>query len=323
VDSRLQVGGPATAELSWLPEFLAFTSAGGVPVDFVSTHLYPTDPTLPQTRDSFMEAVGAAAGVAAAAGLPLVLTEFNAGLGPPSLCHNYSLLDSSFAAAFALHQHLLAQAVPALASMSWWTFTDFGFEEQGADPHVWWPGHTKFGAMTRTGVPKPVYRGLQMIAEQVGAPGGSVPVTPQSPLAAQRLYLDAAGRVVGAGEGTVDVLASSSGQGQLTVLAGNFNSSFGDLPPTATVTLTLTGLARPAAAQATLELLDELHTNPMAVWESLGSPLYPSPSEVAAEMAAASLQAQPLPVTPGAGGNATLTLTLLPYAMARVVVVLG
>ncbi len=125
VDARILVGGPATAMLAWLPEFLNYTSTNGVPLDFVTSHLYPTDPNLPQTRDSFMNAVAAAAATAGAAGKPFFLTEFNGGLGPASLCHNYSLLDSSFAAVFALHQHLLAQAVPALASMSWWTFTDF------------------------------------------------------------------------------------------------------------------------------------------------------------------------------------------------------
>lgn len=37
VDPSLQVGGPATAQLLWIPEFLQWTRAGGVPVDFVSS----------------------------------------------------------------------------------------------------------------------------------------------------------------------------------------------------------------------------------------------------------------------------------------------
>lgn len=43
VDPALRVGGPATSNNAWLPEFLAHCSQSGAPVDFVSTHHYPTD----------------------------------------------------------------------------------------------------------------------------------------------------------------------------------------------------------------------------------------------------------------------------------------
>jgi xylan 1,4-beta-xylosidase len=74
VDARLLVGGPATAQLGWLPEMVAAAAAAGSPLDFLSSHLYPTDPQLPATRDAFSDAVAAAAGVAAGAGLPFLLT---------------------------------------------------------------------------------------------------------------------------------------------------------------------------------------------------------------------------------------------------------
>jgi beta-xylosidase len=263
-----------------------------------------------------MDAIAIAAAAAGAGGKPLFLTEFNAGLGPAKLCHNYSLLDSSFAAVFALHQHLLAQAVPNLQSMSWWTFTDFGFEEQGADPHVYWPGHTKFGAMTRTGVPKPIYRGLQLIAAQAGAPGGSLPLTPQGGIPV--LYKNAEGTVIGAGEGTVDMVVTLTPPGLLVVLAGNFNASYLELPETATVTLQITGLPTPLPTTASLELLDETHGNPMAVWQAMGSPLYPNASETQAEMEASLPSMQPLALTPTGASSVSLSFALLPYAMARV-----
>ena len=43
VNPRLRVGGPATAAAAWVPEFLKFTAANHVPVDFVSTHGYADD----------------------------------------------------------------------------------------------------------------------------------------------------------------------------------------------------------------------------------------------------------------------------------------
>ena len=43
VDPSLKVGGPATARDGWIEEFLEFCDRGNVPVDFVTTHHYPTD----------------------------------------------------------------------------------------------------------------------------------------------------------------------------------------------------------------------------------------------------------------------------------------
>jgi len=43
VSPRLRVGGPVTARGAWIPEFISHCSTKGVPVDFISTHIYPQD----------------------------------------------------------------------------------------------------------------------------------------------------------------------------------------------------------------------------------------------------------------------------------------
>jgi xylan 1,4-beta-xylosidase len=43
-DSLLQVGRPSTAQLDWIPDLIQFCAEQGVPLDFVSTHVYPDDP---------------------------------------------------------------------------------------------------------------------------------------------------------------------------------------------------------------------------------------------------------------------------------------
>jgi xylan 1,4-beta-xylosidase len=43
VHSALKVGGPATAANAWVDDFIAFCNENGLPVDFISTHHYPTD----------------------------------------------------------------------------------------------------------------------------------------------------------------------------------------------------------------------------------------------------------------------------------------
>eukprot|EP00937_MAST-01D_sp_MAST-1D-sp2_P005125 g5125.t1 len=128
VDPQLRVGGPATAQLQHAADFAAAAAAAGVPADFVSTHMYPTDPQCPQTLeagwtpDCLFDHVKAARAAVPAA-LPLYLTEYNVGC-----CLGYAQHDTAAAAAFAF------RAVPALAGvvdlLSWWTFTDV-FEEGG------------------------------------------------------------------------------------------------------------------------------------------------------------------------------------------------
>ena len=316
-DALVRVGGPATAMLSWIPEFTAWCRANGAPIDFVSSHLYPTDPQLPLGRDSFMVAVANASAQAAAAGLPFLLTEFNAGLGKPSENSGYSMLDSSYAAAFLFHQHLLAQAVPNLMSMSYWTFTDWGFEEQGVDPLPYNPGTTKFGIINDEGVPKPAFRGLQLISQAAG--DAVLRVTPAAGAGGDaRVY--AAG--VGATAGAIDVSVTTAG-GVVTALLASFNATGCALPAPTAVTITFRNLSAPLPTGATLELIDAANANPMAAWIAAGSPLYSSSQVIFTELAASQVNVVPLAVTPAGDGAVSVTVTLQPFAMARVRVTTG
>ena len=53
-DPTLSVGGPATAQLGWLDSFLTAAVAHGTEPDFLSSHLYPTDPYIPHLRNSMV-----------------------------------------------------------------------------------------------------------------------------------------------------------------------------------------------------------------------------------------------------------------------------
>ena len=44
VDASLRLGGPATAVTEWIDELLDYGEKNRLPVDFISTHIYPTDP---------------------------------------------------------------------------------------------------------------------------------------------------------------------------------------------------------------------------------------------------------------------------------------
>jgi xylan 1,4-beta-xylosidase len=43
VSPRLRVGGPVTARAAWIPELISHCSSKGIPLDFISTHIYPQD----------------------------------------------------------------------------------------------------------------------------------------------------------------------------------------------------------------------------------------------------------------------------------------
>lgn len=83
-DPLLSVGGPATAELGHVTDFLNFTGNGKViPAAFVSTHSYPTDYNHLNTsllnRTFYEDNIWAAAAPAAAAGVPFLMTEISSG----------------------------------------------------------------------------------------------------------------------------------------------------------------------------------------------------------------------------------------------------
>ncbi len=43
VDPLLKVGGPSTARAAWVADLLAYCASSRTPVDFISTHIYPSD----------------------------------------------------------------------------------------------------------------------------------------------------------------------------------------------------------------------------------------------------------------------------------------
>jgi hypothetical protein len=188
------VGGPATSNTSgFLQPFLDAAKKRGAPVDFLSSHKYPKSLA---GRDEFPDTVAAAAAIAAANGLPYVLSEFNSGLGM-FCCH-----DTHYAAAFlirsagAIQQRRLCWssrgntrtartgedgsgtddsgecdtggtwkgtgAVPDV--MSFWTFSDVFEEVRGVDANAKRaPFHNAYGLVTMDGIPKASFRALQLL----------------------------------------------------------------------------------------------------------------------------------------------------------------
>ena len=187
---KLKVGGPSTSDTTaYLEPFLNATRGQGIPVDFVSSHCYPSG----RDRDTFATTVLAAADIATADAnnplgsaipLPFVLSEFNSGLEVLMQCCH----DTEYAAVFLMREVGALQAGRctlsssacthdddddddndreeevgnALAGISYWTFSDV-FEEVISVEKRKAPFHNAYGLITMDGLKKPSFRALELL----------------------------------------------------------------------------------------------------------------------------------------------------------------
>ncbi len=270
VDARLQVGGPATAANAWLDAFTGHCAKVKSPFDFISTHYYATDAFGQVDSDTATQLEHAPRDImrtkalearAAAGNAPLYYTEWNISSNPRDPQH-----DSSFAAALAVRTILDVDDI--VDGYSWWTFTDI-FEENYF-PSV--PFHGGFGLMNLYGVPKPIYRGLEMVRA----------------LGDRQLPVDGA-------HPTVDVWVSGAASTALVV-----NQAMPRHPVDSVsiaVALSHDGTRRLRAA--TVERVDEDHANPARAWMAMGSPTDLKPDDVQTLMAASRVASETVACTSG------------------------
>lgn len=198
VDQRLRVGGPATSNFVpdarfagetedlaehetvinstdldslewkpvWLTEFLQFCHDNQLPVDFVSSHPYPTDWALDEhsqgrklTRgvDATPSDLATLRRMVDASPFPAAeihLTEWSSSSSPRDYTHDYLQ-----AATFIVRSNL--RSIGLVDSLAYWVFTDI-FEESGAGQE---PFHGGFGMITQHGIPKPSFHAYRMLTQ--------------------------------------------------------------------------------------------------------------------------------------------------------------
>ncbi len=258
VDSALQVGGPATAANAWVEDFIAFCRTNHLPLDFISTHQYPTDAFGKPGDDTEAQLAAStrsvlreeARGVRRQAGsLPVYYTEWCTSSNPRDELH-----DDPYAAAFIVKTVL--EATGLVQGYSYWTFSDI-FEENYF-PSI--PFHGGFGLLNLHGIAKPAYRAYELLhslGDELLPLAGSHP--------------------------TVDAWLIRAA-GSATLILCNFA-----LPrhPIAAedVSVTLTGARR--AGPATIQRIDATHANAKSRWREMGEPEYLS-APVLVELHAAS-----------------------------------
>eukprot|EP00658_Telonema_sp_P-2_P026392 TRINITY_DN20653_c0_g1_i1.p1 TRINITY_DN20653_c0_g1~~TRINITY_DN20653_c0_g1_i1.p1 ORF type:complete len:537 (+),score=113.23 TRINITY_DN20653_c0_g1_i1:211-1821(+) len=329
VSPRLRVGGPATMQTQFVGEFIAATSSARLPVDFVSTHFYPTDPQCQtnQTKsniDCFADEVLAAQKLAAAADLPFFITEYNDGLGDTSR-------DDASAAGFVFR---MVGKMQPLDMFSWWTFSDV-FEEGWMRSA---PFHNGYGLMTMQGTRKPAWRAFEMLAgagtERVrvtgvkngsslsvlATDGGGGPLGLQLFVAnwhrvdAQRFSCVSSKKIC-----AVDPTGSFTDQALCNADCGSPTSeavrtlSF-------EVTLSIKHGSSTAPSEAAVYRIDSEHANPQVLWASWGSPQYITKSQEAQLDEASRVVMETAELVPGGPGESLVALQLEEYCAVRVII---
>ena len=163
VNSRLRVGGPATAQAAWVDAFIKHCVENNIPVDFVSSHVYAndraqdvfgSDEDIP--RDKMVcRAVNKVHGQIESSSmpyLPLIWSEFNA-----SYKNEPEVTDSSYMGPWLADT--IRQCDGLVSVMSYWTFSDV-FEEQGV---VKTPFYGGYGLIAAGGIPKPAYNAFKLL----------------------------------------------------------------------------------------------------------------------------------------------------------------
>ncbi len=295
VDPSLRVGGPATCQLGWLPDLISYVTANDVPLDFASTHLYPTDPNVPlNDRFGFSNAIkGACAQVPR--DVPVLITEYNAGLYQETL-------DKPYAASFVWHNLPLLAEINNLPLWSYWQAT--GIFEEGGQSSVEFDSND-FGIQTLHGVPKPVYRGLQLL-NRASVTGVQATQTPS------------------AATSTVTSFAALDSQGSnVLVYLTNFDViENGPMLQNVTVMVTVSHAAGFSKVGASVDIvfLDDHHSNPRTAWLQMGSPMYPTPSQVNTLKAASELVWLSCEVTARTATSVSFAVPLGKWASAMLVV---
>jgi xylan 1,4-beta-xylosidase len=288
VDTALKVGGPATADNAWIKAFVAFCATRNLPIDFVSTHHYPTDAFGQPGDDTEAQLSKSTRSILReearevrqqAGSLPVYYTEWSTSSNPRDPIH-----DDPYAAAFIVKTVLEANGL--VQGYSYWTFSDI-FEENYF-PSV--PFHGGFGLLNLYGIAKPAYRAYQLLHE-----------------------LGTEIRPVEGHHETVDAWLVSD-TGSSTLVLTNFA-----LPrhPITTESVSFTMKSAMAFRSASLRRIDLDHANAKRRWEQMGKPGYLSAAMVNELDAASALQSEDQPMT-YESGQYKLELTLPPQSVAAI-----
>ncbi|EGG19846.1 beta-xylosidase-like protein [Cavenderia fasciculata] len=257
VNADLSVGGPATCQSQWIPETLQYCKDNGIELDFVSTHEYPTD-IVPLQRNIMYQVLSKSREIVGD-DMQLFYSEYNDGL--------FNRHDTTYASAFAIFNIIDVYGLSDI--FSWWTFSDV-FEEQGQQSV---PFNEGFGLQTIYNIAKPSFKAFELLHETGNLRYNTTGSHP-----------------------TAGILVTNSwNKNEVLVLV--YNHNIPDAPmDTETLAITLENIPSDVK-KATIRRIDEDNCNPIALWTEMGSPSYPSTSEIEQLLKSTEFNEVSIPIT--------------------------
>lgn len=289
----------------WIEELIAYCAERDLPIDFLSTHLYPTDfafdtqgvgRPISRHRDATRDDLRRLREIIAASPYPdaeLHITEWSTSPSSRDRMH-----DTLFAATYITRAFLQCQDLAD--SISYWTFTDV-FEEGGGGIG---PFHGGFGFVNEQGLHKPTFHAMAMLNRL----GDRMLLRTEHGV----LTRTADDAVAGVFFNYPDSMGSRSVGSANSYAATRALASEG---PARRITHTVAGL--PAGAAYTVEVLDWEHGNVAEEWFRRGEPLNLSRRDVA-ELAEVADALDRRTVTVGADGVLVIDLDLPAWAVASI-----
>lgn len=172
IDATLRIGGPASSKAHWLGDLIRFCVENAVPIDFVSTHLYPQDEFVefpdraasPHDAGAFFSAVVREAEAEVRSSklpnLPIHWTEWNTQLATSSrdvTWNDNRYVDSLHGGSFVARH--MVELDDSADSLTYWTASDI-FEE-GPIPNA--PFSQTYGLLTIHGIPKATANAFRLL----------------------------------------------------------------------------------------------------------------------------------------------------------------
>ncbi len=281
VSPQLRVGGPATAQAAWADAFIQHCAQNHIPVDFVSTHVYGNDTAenVFGTHESISRdhmvcrSVKKVHDQIAASALPKLPLIWSE--FNASYMTEPAITDSIYMGPWLADT--IRQCDGLVNEMSYWTFSDV-FEEQGVVKQPFYGG---YGLIAAGGIPKPSYAAFQVLHE----------------LGDQRIDLN-----------SDSALLTKRADGSLVVAVWNLiqPEQYGAAK---TVTIHFKDIK---FRTAQIERVDHDHGDVHAAYQQMGSPRYPTSSQLEQLRKAAQLGA---PETQSLQ-NGELQVTLPPDGLA-------
>ena len=286
VSPRLRVGGPATAQAAWAGAFIKHCADGKVPVDFVSTHVYGNDSAedvfgthqkIPR-RDMVVLAVRKVHDEVKASPMPNLPIIFSEYNASYSNIRNVT--DSAFMGPWLAQT--IARCDGLVHLLSYWAFSDV-FEEQGVARTPFYGG---FGLIATGHIKKAVYNDFALLHR----------------LGSERLENQSG-----------QVIVTRRADGTLAIALWNYAAP-GNGGMAHTYKLSFQGLGK--THRAIIWTVDKNHGSPLATWEAMGKPDFPTQAQQQILRQAAQLPPPTIESIPA--DDPALSITLKPHALSLI-----